>query len=38
MSSIVVVLNSLRLIRSGHLHPASPVAAPLPPSFVPVLP
>jgi Cu2+-exporting ATPase len=38
MSSIVVVLNSLRLIRSGHLHPASPVAASLPPSFAPVLP
>ena len=38
VSSIVVVLNSLRLIRSGHRHPASPVAAPLPPSFAPVLP
>jgi P-type Cu2+ transporter len=37
MSSIVVVLNSLRLIRSGRPHPA-PGAAPQPRSFSPALP
>jgi Cu2+-exporting ATPase len=38
MSSIVVVLNSLRLIRSGRPRPASPGAAPLPLSFSPAMP
>ena len=38
MSSIVVVLNSLRLIRSSRPRPASPGAAPLPLSFSPALP
>jgi Cu2+-exporting ATPase len=39
MSSIVVVLNSLRLIRSDPPHrPASTAAAPLPLSFAPVVP
>jgi Cu2+-exporting ATPase len=37
MSSIVVVLNSLRLIRSGRPH-AAPGAAPQPRSFSPALP
>jgi len=38
MSSIVVVLNSLRLIRSGRPHPSPPGSAPLPPSLAPVMP
>jgi Cu2+-exporting ATPase len=38
MSSIVVVLNSLRLIRSRPPHPPSLGATPLPPSFAPVMP
>jgi P-type Cu2+ transporter len=38
MSSIVVVLNSLRLIRSGRPRPARPGAAPLPLSFSPAMP
>jgi len=38
MSSIVVVLNSLRLIRGARPRPAAPGAAPLPPSLAPVMP
>jgi Cu2+-exporting ATPase len=38
MSSMVVVLNSLRLIRSGRPRAAAPDAAPLPLSFVRVMP
>jgi Cu2+-exporting ATPase len=37
MSSIVVVLNSLRLIRSGRPRPASPGAASPPLSFAPLM-